>query len=110
MQFQVYFGAAQTGVGYQFYDADGLIGLRVTIGITNPITGVYVASATLGANAIGIYWDCDDPNFTAQEDLAIRAKTDQLTFTVPNQVDANTQSINDTTITGDGQPGTEFGV
>ena len=41
---------------------------------------------------------------------AIKDKTDQLTFTVPNQVDANTQSINDTEITGDGQPGTEFGV
>jgi hypothetical protein len=41
---------------------------------------------------------------------AIKAKTDSLTFTVANQVDANTQSINDVTITGDGQLGTEFGV
>ncbi len=41
---------------------------------------------------------------------AIKTQTDKLAFTVTNQVDANTKSINDTTITGDGQPGTEFGV
>jgi hypothetical protein len=41
---------------------------------------------------------------------AIKAKTDSLTFTVSNQVDSNVQSINDVTITGDGQTGTEFSV
>ncbi len=41
---------------------------------------------------------------------AIKTQTDKLAFTVTNQVDANIQSINDTTITGNGQPGTEFGV
>lgn len=41
---------------------------------------------------------------------AIKAKTDSLTFTVAGQVDANVQSINDVTITGDGQAGTLFGV
>lgn len=41
---------------------------------------------------------------------AVKAKTDSLTFTVSNQVDANIQSINDTTITGNGGSGTEFGV
>jgi len=40
----------------------------------------------------------------------VKAKTDSLTFTVAGQVDANVQSINDVTITGDGQVGTEFGV
>lgn len=40
----------------------------------------------------------------------IKAKTDSLTFTVAGQVDANVQRINDVTITGDGQTGTEFGV
>ncbi len=52
-------------------------------------------------------------NYTAPDnaDVAlIKAKTDSLTFTVAGQVDANIQRINDTTITGDGQPGTEFGV
>jgi hypothetical protein len=41
---------------------------------------------------------------------AIKAKTDSLTFTVAGQVDANIESINTVTITGDGQVGTEFGV
>jgi len=36
------------------------------------------------------------------EVAAIKAKTDSLTFTVAGQVDANIQSINDVTITGDG--------
>jgi hypothetical protein len=40
----------------------------------------------------------------------VKAKTDSLTFTVANVLDANIQRINDVTITGDGQPGTEFGV
>lgn len=40
----------------------------------------------------------------------VKAKTDSLTFTVANVLDANIQRINDVTITGDGSPGTEFGV
>ncbi len=52
-------------------------------------------------------------NYTAPDNASvtsIKTQTDKLAFTVTNQVDANIQSINDTTITGDGQPGTEFGV
>ncbi|MES9841235.1 MAG: hypothetical protein ABW134_11835 [Candidatus Thiodiazotropha endolucinida] len=41
---------------------------------------------------------------------AIKAKTDQMTFTVANMVDANMQAINDVAVTGDGQTGTEFSV
>lgn len=40
---------------------------------------------------------------------AIKTKTDQLTFTVTGQVDANIQYVNDTEVTGDGSPGTEWG-
>ncbi len=52
-------------------------------------------------------------SYTAPDNASvtsIKTQTDKLAFTVTNQVDANIQSINDTTITGDGQPGTEFGV
>ncbi len=52
-------------------------------------------------------------NYTTPDNssvTAIKTQTDKLAFTVTNQVDANIQSINDTTITGNGQPGTEFGV
>lgn len=40
---------------------------------------------------------------------AIKAKTDQLVFTVANMVDANIQRVNDVAVTGDGQSGTEWG-
>jgi len=41
---------------------------------------------------------------------AVKAKTDQLTFTKPNQIDGNLKSINDATVEGDGQSGTEWGA
>lgn len=41
---------------------------------------------------------------------AIKAKTNSLTFTVAGQVDANIQSINDVTVTGNGSSGNKFGV
>lgn len=40
---------------------------------------------------------------------AIKAKTDSLGFTVAGQVDANIQSVNDVTVTGDGSAGTPWG-
>ncbi len=52
-------------------------------------------------------------NYTAPDNssvTSIKTQTDKFVFGVANQVDANIQSINNTTITGDGQPGTEFGV
>jgi hypothetical protein len=49
-------------------------------------------------------------DFLDTEVAAIKAKTDSLTFTVAGQVDANVQRINDVTITGNGQTGTEFVV
>mgnify|MGYP001569179185 CR=1 FL=1 len=39
---------------------------------------------------------------------AVKTQTDKLTFTVANQVDANIQSVNDVTVTGNGQTGTEW--
>jgi hypothetical protein len=39
----------------------------------------------------------------------IKAKTDQLSFTVAGQVDANVQYVNDTAITGTGAVGSEWG-
>lgn len=40
---------------------------------------------------------------------AIKAKTDQLNFTVAGNADVNVQYVNDVQVTGDGQPGTEWG-
>jgi hypothetical protein len=46
---------------------------------------------------------------TASDVTAIKAKTDSLTYTVAGQVDANIQYVNDVAVTGNGQPGTEWG-
>jgi len=40
---------------------------------------------------------------------SIKAKTDSLTYTVAGQVDANIQSVNDTTVTGNGSVSTPWG-
>lgn len=40
---------------------------------------------------------------------AIKTKTDQLTFTKANELDSNVQSVNDTTVNGDGTLGNEWG-
>jgi hypothetical protein len=49
-------------------------------------------------------------NFIDLEIAAIKVKTDQLVFTKAGELDVNVLSINDVTITGDGQVGNEFGV
>ncbi len=73
--------------------------------VADVATAVWAAAArTLTAFGFTV-----STNANATE-TAIQTQTDKLAFTVTNQVDANIQSINNTTITGDGQPGTEFGV
>jgi hypothetical protein len=69
MIIQSRFGAAQTGLGYQFYDAAGaLLGARVTAGITAlPEAGSYIADATVPADAVGVFWDSSTSEAT--EDL-----------------------------------------
>lgn len=41
-------------------------------------------------------------DFVDSEVSAIKTKTDQLTFTKPGELDSNIQSVNDTSLTGDG--------
>jgi len=66
MNISVDFGSAPGGtVGYQFFDATGLLGSRVTTGISNPRVGIYYkASVTPDAGAIGVYWDDGTINAT----------------------------------------------
>lgn len=66
MTISVDFGSAPGGtVGYQFFDATGLLGSRVTTGISNPRVGIYYkASVTPDAGAIGVYWDDGTINAT----------------------------------------------
>ena len=67
MDISVDFGSAPGGtVGYQFFDASGLLGSRVTAGISNPRVGIYYkASVTPDTGAIGVYWD--DGTISASE-------------------------------------------
>jgi hypothetical protein len=74
----------------------------------NAITDAKVAADVTIASVTGAVGSVT--GLTASDVAAIKAKTDSLTFTVANVVDANVQRINDVTITGDGQVGTEFGV
>lgn len=95
-------------------------GTGISAAITSTITGSLSGSVGSVSGAVGSVTGNVGGNvtgsvgsvtgLTASDVAAIKAKTDSLTFTVAGQVDANTQSINDVTITGDGQVGTEFGV
>lgn len=69
--------------------------------------GVRAAIGLASANLDTQLGTIDD--FLDTEVAAIKAKTDSLTFTVANQIDANIQSVNGANVTGDGQPGTEWG-
>lgn len=46
---------------------------------------------------------------TASDVGAIKTKTDSLTYTIANVLDANIQRVNDVVVTGNGQTGTEWG-
>lgn len=62
--------------------------------------------AATGAEASAISAKIDTVDSVAD---AIKLKTDNLNFTVSNQVDANIQSVNDITVTGTGASGNEWG-
>ena len=47
--------------------------------------------------------------FTPSDVTDIKAQTDNLTFTVPGQVDANVQYVNDVQVKGTGAAGNEWG-
>jgi hypothetical protein len=66
--------------------------------ISDADTGIRTAVAAVGSDT-----------GTAANVVAIKAKTDSLTFTVAGQVDANIQSVNDVTVTGTGASGDEWG-
>ena len=68
------FGVAVTGIGYRFFGVDGAwIGERVTDGISNPRTGVYLSFAEIPANAAGVVWDSGDGSMTATEGFAVKS-------------------------------------
>lgn len=96
-------------------DAGALTSLATQASV-NTIDGIVdsilVDTAEIGVAGAGLTVLATAANLATVDTVvdAIKVQTDKLTFTVANQLDANVQSINDVTITGDGAPGTEFGV
>jgi hypothetical protein len=71
--------------------AGGIIGNNINASITSRASQTSVD--TVGTNV-----------------AAVKAKTDSLTFTKPGEIDANIQSVNDTTVTGTGTGTTKWGA
>ena len=77
MIIQAFFGEAQTGLGYQFYDESGaLLGSRITAGIVSlPESGGYGADATAPAGYVGVFWDSNETPEGLSEALTSSAPT-----------------------------------
>ena len=100
--------------------------LRATAASADPIDlreqgfallpGDSVAVASIAANAVNASALATDAVTeiqtglaTASDLTAVKAKTDSLTFTVANQIDANIQYVNDVQVKGTGAGGDEWG-
>lgn len=102
----------------QFYDRIGNTTGTVTnvLNVVNPVnlvTGTYISNlanldAAVSTRASQASLDTLD-DYVDTEVAAIKAKTDQLTFTKANELDANVQSVNDKSVTGDGSAGNPWG-
>lgn len=105
-------GASQIAAGaITSSEAPALANLDAAVS-TRLATAGYTAPDNASVAAILGYVDTEVAAVLAAVDTevaAIKAKTDQLTFTVANQLDANIQYVNDVAVTGDGQSGTEWG-
>lgn len=102
-------GTAQTGDSFARLGAPAGVSISADIAAIEAQTNdIGVAGAGLTALATQASVNVID-DFLDTEIAAIKAKTDSLTFTVAGQVDANIQSINDTTIVGNGAS-PKFGV
>lgn len=107
MVLQVFFGEAQTGVGYQFYDKDGnLLGSRVTTGIDSlPEVGGYAIDVDLPYGTAGIFWNSDtseasealtgptEPSTTSDQLTAARATLAKINVTLGKLYDKTSSSV-----------------
>jgi len=107
-------------------DTLGDLVLHITAASADPIDlreqvfallpGDSVAVASIAANAVNASALATDAVTeiqtglaTASDLAAVKAKTDSLTFTVANQIDANIQYVNDVQVKGTGAGGDEWG-
>jgi hypothetical protein len=89
---------------------DGLTALASATNLAIVDTVVDGIATTLGAAGAGLTAVASAANLATVDTVvdAIKAKTDSLTFTVANHVDANIQRVNDVVVLGDGA-GTPWG-
>ena len=85
-------------------DGTGLTLTGVVVPSVTTVTGNVNGSVASVTGAVGSV-----TGLTASDVGAIKTKTDSLTFTSANMVDANIQRVNDVLVTGNGQAGTEWG-
>lgn len=87
----------------------GDLALHVTGASADPMDVVLLVEA--GSTDADVSTRLASASYTAPDNAgiaSIHAKTDQLAFTA-GHVDANIHAVNDVPVTGDGQPGTEWG-
>lgn len=77
------------------------------VGSVGSVTGLTASNLDVAVSTRLASASYTAPNNSGISD--IKAKTDSLNFSVAGQVDANVQYVNDIQVTGDGQPGTEWG-
>lgn len=72
--------------------------------VATETAAILVDTAEIGAAGAGLTALATAANLTTVDTVvdAIKVQTDKMTFTVANQIDANTQYINDIQLTGDG--------
>jgi hypothetical protein len=80
---------------------------NTTVGTASAVTGLTASNLDVAVSTLGTAAALATVDSVVD---AIKLKTDSLTFTKAGEIDANIQSINDVTITGNGSTGTEFGV
>ena len=98
------FLASQTNVGLQFYDAAGaLLGVRITTGISSgPSTAQYIATVTIPADGIGVYWSGDDGEaFEDLRDTIVSGKVKSAVYDSATAVGSVITLSNGTTMTVD---------
>ena len=89
--------------------AQAAIAARVTAGSIGAVT-VGSTSATAIQSGLATQASVDTiDDFLDTEVAAIKAKTDQLTFGVTNALNVNLEHVHGTSVTGNGQSGTEWG-
>lgn len=78
-------------------------GTRTAVGLAAADLDAQLGTLATAANLATV------AGYVDTEVAAIKAKTDQLTFTVAGQVDANVQYVNDVQVVGTGASGDEWG-